>query len=60
MSNHLAQWLHFGVYLVTIAAWTLLEATGHASGGVDAFLPALIGTAAGSVLGYHAAEKVKP
>jgi len=53
MPNTVAQLLHFGVYLVALAAWTLLEITGHAQGGIDSVLPAIIGTAAGSVIGYN-------
>ena len=30
-----------------------MEITGHAQGGVDSILPAIIGTAAGSVIGYN-------
>lgn len=52
MSNTIAQALHFAVYLVALAAWVALEITGHAQGGVDSILPAIIGTAAGSVIGY--------
>ncbi len=60
MSNTLAQWLHFAVYLVALAAWVILQATGHAQGGVDSILPAIIGTAAGSVIGYHVRAPLAP
>ena len=52
MNNSLAQVLHFGVYVIALTAWTIMEITGHAQGGVDSILPAIIGTAAGSVIGY--------
>ena len=56
MSNSLAQLLHFGVYAIALLAWTALQISGHAQGGIDSVLPAIIGTAAGSVMGYHAAK----